>query len=300
MWQQVRRFDPLPARKTRTGPEAPSTCTSRVACRSVGMLKYVHRRHNLDMPAPITFISYSHDSPEHKRWVLDLATRLRGNGVDAILDQWDLGPGGDLPHFMEQAISKSSRVLMICTGRYVEKANQGAGGVGYEKMIVTAELLRQIGSNRVIPIVRQAGTRVLPTFLGSKLYIDLSTADQFETGFDQLLRELLGAPLFQKPPLGAAPTLLGQSRPTPTLPDPVTQFMTALAAIYEQSTSAGAIDTARIRGAMGVSKLFFDHALDLATQQGLVHSSGVKSHLWVQPTGRALMLQLTVDRKGAA
>ena len=97
------------------------------------------------MAAPKVFVSYSHDSPDHKQWVLDLATRLRTCGVDAILDQWDLGPGGDLPHFMEQSIANSVRILMICTERYVQKANAGTGGVGYEKMIVTADLMRQIG-----------------------------------------------------------------------------------------------------------------------------------------------------------
>lgn len=233
-------------------------------------------------------------------WVLELATRLRNNGVDAVLDQWDLGPGGDLPHFMEQSIAKADRILMICTDRYVEKANRGAGGVGYEKMIVTADLLRQIGSNRVIPVVRQAASRQLPTFLSSKLYIDLSSADQFETGFDQLLRELLGAPLFQKPSLAAAPTLLPNTSPVPTLPDPVTQFITALATVYEHSTSSGGVDTDRVRRAMGVSKLFFDHAFDLALQQELVHSTGPKTHLWVQPSGRALMLKLAAGKSSVA
>jgi hypothetical protein len=244
------------------------------------------------MSAPIAFISYSHDSQEHKLWVLELATRLRTSGVDVILDQWDLGPGGDLPHFMEQSISKSSRILMICTDRYVEKANRGTGGVGYEKMIVTADLLRQIGSNRIIPIVRQAGTPLLPTFLSSKLYIDLSSVDQFETGFDQLLRELLGAPLFQKPALGAAPTLLPQSSPAPTLPDPVTQFMTALKKVYEHTSSAGGIEIERVRRAMGATKLFFDHAMDLAREQSLISFSSTRDHIWVQSAGRAFMLKL--------
>ena len=252
------------------------------------------------MTPPTVFISYSHDSQEHKLWVLELATRLRSNGVDAVLDQWDLGPGDDLPHFMEQSITKADRILMICTDRYVEKANCGAGGVGYEKMIVTAELLRRIGSSRVIPVVRQTGSHQLPTFLSSKLYIDLSSADQFETGFDQLLRELLGAPLFRKPALGTAPTLLPKGPPIPTLSDPVTQFMTALSTVYEQSSSSGAVDTERVRRAMGVSKLLFDHAFDLAMQNDLVHSSGQKTHLWVQPSGRALMLKLSVGKSSAA
>ena len=49
---------------------------------------------------PKVFISYSHDSPEHKRWVLELSKKLRNNGVDVILDQWDLSPGDNLTQFM--------------------------------------------------------------------------------------------------------------------------------------------------------------------------------------------------------
>lgn len=249
------------------------------------------------MTAPTAFISYSHDSQEHKLWVLELATRLRRNGVDAVLDQWDLGPGGDLPHFMEQSIARSNRILMICTERYVQKANGGTGGVGYEKMIVTADLLRQIGSNRVIPVIRQTGSFDLPTFLGSKFYIDLSSADRFETGFDQLLRELLGAPLFQKPELGPAPTLTPMSAPVPTVPDPVTRFIAALAFAYERSDSNGAVDTAAVRRAMGVSKLLFDHAFDLAIGEGLIESYGSKAFIWVRPIGRARMLKIEAGNR---
>ncbi|MFM9069791.1 MAG: SEFIR domain-containing protein, partial [Planctomycetota bacterium] len=37
---------------------------------------------------PKVFISYSHDSDEHKALVLGLAERLRTNGVDAGIDQY--------------------------------------------------------------------------------------------------------------------------------------------------------------------------------------------------------------------
>ena len=107
------------------------------------------------MAIPKVFISYSHDSQDHKKWVLDLASRLRNNGVDATIDQWELKPGDDLPHFMESHLRNSDYVLMICSERYVAKANSGTGGVGYEKMIVTADLMRNIDSNKVIPIIRQ-------------------------------------------------------------------------------------------------------------------------------------------------
>jgi len=37
---------------------------------------------------PCVFISYSWDSLEHRQWVAQLATSLRQNGVEVILDQW--------------------------------------------------------------------------------------------------------------------------------------------------------------------------------------------------------------------
>jgi len=247
------------------------------------------------MSHPEVFISYSHDSQEHKLWVMSLATRMRNNGVDAILDQWDLGPGGDLPHFMEQSISRSSRVLMVCTERYVEKANAGTGGVGYEKMIVTSDLVDRIGSNKVIPVVRQSGLPKLPTFLSTKIYIDLSTADKFETGFDQLLRELLNAPLFQKPPLGTAPSLTASLAPTPTRLDPLDQFMIAVASVYEKSGAAGEIRTESVFTKMGRSKLMFDFAFDLAQEKEFVETLHRSELMLVLPAGRARMFELALN-----
>ena len=41
------------------------------------------------MTNPSVFLSYSHDSVAHKAWVRKLAEDLRGQGVDATLDQWN-------------------------------------------------------------------------------------------------------------------------------------------------------------------------------------------------------------------
>src|SRR5437868_4098057 len=94
---------------------------------------------------PRCFISYSHDTGAHKDWVLALATRLMSNGVEVLLDQWDLRLGGDLPMFME-TIGDADRVIAVCTDAYVDKANEGKGGVGYEKMILSAELMENVKS----------------------------------------------------------------------------------------------------------------------------------------------------------
>ncbi len=56
------------------------------------------------MPPPKEFISYSHDSAEHKAWVLKLASDLRGMGVDVGLDQWDLVLGQDVSLFMQTGL----------------------------------------------------------------------------------------------------------------------------------------------------------------------------------------------------
>ena len=157
------------------------------------------------MDIPKVFISYSHDSLGHKQWVLNLATRLRNNGIDAILDQWELEAGDDLPTFMEKHLSTSNYIIMICTERYVKKANKGDGGVGYEKMIITSNLLKNINENKIIPIIKQKGTHNVPTFLKTKLFVDLSLDDEYEFNFDNLLRTIHKSPLLIKPKIGDNP-----------------------------------------------------------------------------------------------
>lgn len=155
---------------------------------------------------PKVFIAYSHDSPEHKRWVSELAAQLRHNGIDAILDQWDLGLGNDITRFMERGIVDADRVLVICTDQYVSKANAGEGGVGYERMIVNAELVQNLGTDKFIPIIRQASRREkTPTFLGTRVYADFRNDSQFDAECEKLIRELHEMPIVEKPPLGKSP-----------------------------------------------------------------------------------------------
>ncbi len=89
---------------------------------------------------PKVFISYSHDNDIHKQWVYNLACGLVENGIDTILDQWDVQLGSNLIRFMEHGLSNSDRVLVVCTDSYNKKSNDGFGGVGYEKIILTGEL----------------------------------------------------------------------------------------------------------------------------------------------------------------
>jgi len=156
--------------------------------------------------APKVFISYSHDNQEHMDWVLTLATRLLANGVNIILDQWDLPLGGDLPSFMESGLTDADRVLAICTSVYVTKADDGQGGAGYEKMILTAQMLGNLTTDRVIPVVREnEGPGVVPIFLSSRLYIDFRDDTKYEEKYAELVREIHGMKIKPRPPLGTNP-----------------------------------------------------------------------------------------------
>jgi len=157
--------------------------------------------------APVrVFISYSHDSEPHKDWVLKLATDLRAGSVDASLDRWDLSLGQDTSAFMQHGISESDRVVPVCTENYVKKADGGSGGVGYERLVVTAELVQNIDTKKFIPLVRDNGLPgKVPKFLGPRLYIDFSDDAQYPAKLRELLREILGVPSEAKPPLGPNP-----------------------------------------------------------------------------------------------
>jgi len=155
---------------------------------------------------PRCFISYSHDSEAHKEWVLNLATRLMSNGVDVILDQWDLYLGSDLPSFMEGGLSDADRVIAVCSENYVIKANQGIGGVGYEKMILTADLMKNITSNKVIPLIRSnESENTTPIFLSTKRYISFKNDSQFEQSYTDLIKEVHGVTAKARPPVGENP-----------------------------------------------------------------------------------------------
>lgn len=155
---------------------------------------------------PTVFISYSHDSDEHKNWVLQLATRLRSNGVDVILDRWNLKFGSDVASFMERGLSSSVRIVCVCSETYVRKANEGKGGAGYEKQIMTAEYINDQNTNWVIPLIRNnSGEKKTPTFLAGRLYISFEEPLLYESKYEELLRDILDEPLLPIPPIGKNP-----------------------------------------------------------------------------------------------
>ncbi len=149
------------------------------------------------------FISYARESKEHKEWVRKLAEKLQNSGVYTLLDQWDMRPGGDVTQYMESSVRESQFVLLVCTPAFCNKANKGEGGVGFEKMIITGEIIEKLPSEKFIPILRSGkGVESIPSYLKSKYWLDFRKEELFEDSFQELLRHILNEPLYKRPSLG--------------------------------------------------------------------------------------------------
>ena len=68
------------------------------------------------------FISYSHDSDEHREQVLALSERLRADGIKTFLDQYVNGsPQQGWPRWMLDQLDAADFVLVVCTKTYYRR-----------------------------------------------------------------------------------------------------------------------------------------------------------------------------------
>ena len=168
---------------------------------------------------PKIFISYSWVK---KQEAIDLAEKLCSHRVDVILDVWDLKPGQDKYFFMEQCVTNPEidKVIMICDKSYTEKANERRGGVGDETMIISPDIYEKATQEKFIPVVIELnddGKPFLPAYLKSRIYIDIS-GDNFEEGYEQLVRTIYEQPEKRKPELGELPDFLLKEESFSVLP----------------------------------------------------------------------------------
>lgn len=158
------------------------------------------------MNNPKVFISYSWTNEEYKAKIRQIAEELVEQGVEVILDQWDLRPGHNRFAFMEQSIERADKVLIMCDKRYVEKANSREGGVGTETSIITPEIYGRSDQEKFIPIIMEAW-ELVPTYMKSNVGIDFRGKNP-KAELDEMLRAIYDEPEYKKPPLGKMPKRL--------------------------------------------------------------------------------------------
>jgi len=150
-------------------------------------------------PGRTVFLSYSWDSPPHQDWISKFAFRLKANGIKVVIDQWNLTLGGSLARFMEAAIESSDFVLLICTPEYKKRADERAGGVGYEQDLMIAERSIVRNYNKFIPVLRAGDWySALPKWISGHLGVDLRDHKYAEDNFQNLVDYLRSAPVIRR------------------------------------------------------------------------------------------------------
>ena len=194
-----------------------------------------------EMSHPKVFISYSHDSTEHADRVLALSDRLRADGIDCILDQYEDSPSVGWPRWMDQQILETDFVLMICTPTYYRrvmgKEQPGVGlGVRWEGNLIYQYFYNEGSLNtKFIPVLlKGANNSAIPTpYQGATYYQPLT-----ETGYESLYRRLTNQPTTPKPALGKRRQLPPRKRKNDFIGDMPNEHSTH--PVTSESSAAGA------------------------------------------------------------
>jgi SEFIR domain-containing protein len=175
---------------------------------------------------PQIFISYSHDSLEHNDRVLGLADRLRADGIDARIDQYESAPPEGWTRWMRNEIRRATFVLIICSEAYQRRAegNEESGkgrGANREGLIIDQAIYDSDGTNEkfIAVILRHTDNVFIPDFL--RPYESEST--ETEDGYEKLYRRLTNQHDVVKRQLGRLRSLpLRERKPYATARPPAT------------------------------------------------------------------------------
>ncbi len=170
---------------------------------------------------PKVFISYSWKSPEHQEIIRTWADRLISDGIDVVIDIYDLSEGDDLFAFMERMVTDESitHVLVFSDKTYAEKADARKAGVGTETQIISKEVYDKVVNSKFIPIIcefNEVGKPYVPTYFKTRFFIDFSSTAKVNENWEQLTRRIYGKPQHIKPKLGNSPLYITSEEDIPT------------------------------------------------------------------------------------
>ncbi|MCZ7385043.1 MAG: FxSxx-COOH system tetratricopeptide repeat protein [Candidatus Methanoperedens sp.] len=247
---------------------------------------------------PKVFISYSHDSEEHMERVLALSDRLRTDGIDCIIDQYETSPPEGWTQWMIKQVKKADSVLIACTKTYQlrfegeEESGKGKGAI-WEGAIITQELYDSQGRNeKFIPVIftPEDETHIPIILRGSTYYIPNT-----EKGYESLKRHLTKQPSIVKPELGKLKSMPPRSRKQEfraqpcNVPFPRNPYFTGREQVLEQlhdalkSDKAAALAQA-ISGLGGIGKT------QTAVEYTYQYRNEYDAVLWVKADSREALI----------
>lgn len=166
------------------------------------------------------FISYTQESVEHSERVLQLSNRLRSEGVDCVLDQYETSPPEGWPRWMDRKIRDAKYVLVICTASYYKRImgeeEEGVGlGIRWEGNLIFQHVYNAgTTNNKFIPVIFEEANKIhIPVPLQGATCYSLARRN----GYEDLYRRLTDQPRIYKPKIGkrrALPEKLAKSSPS--------------------------------------------------------------------------------------
>jgi nucleoside phosphorylase len=153
------------------------------------------------------FISYKWESDDHVAWVRQFATDLRINGIETILDQWEVRLGGSFTDYMQKHVNAANVILFVITPGAVKaaEAEEGKGGaLKFEVQMANARRIKD--GTRIIGIYR-AGERP-PNYLRDHRYADFRDDAKYGASLRELVDDLFGRrgpPPVKRPSFPAPP-----------------------------------------------------------------------------------------------
>lgn len=172
---------------------------------------------------PIVFISYSHDSKEHQDRVLALANKLRSEGIDCAIDQYEDSPPEGWPKWMDRGVRNSDFVLVVCTETYYNRVmgiDSNGNGIKWESTLIYQHLYNAGANNtKFIPVIFGDGEfKNIPEPLQGSTFYEIDKEDSYE----KLYWRLRGIKK-EKPSLGKLRELPEKERKTLFISDLIDQ-----------------------------------------------------------------------------
>ncbi|WP_181771599.1 SEFIR domain-containing protein [Amycolatopsis pittospori] len=164
-----------------------------------------------DNEAPKVFVTYAHDSPEHKDRVRRFAEFLHGQiGLDVHLDQWDDHDRRDWSSWALDHLDTANFVVVIASPDYKRRAegkvahDEGRGSQ-FEAARIRDRMTDNLGREikRILPVVfPQQSVEDIPNFLNPYSTTRYPVETFTEEGVADLLTAITGRARHQRPERG--------------------------------------------------------------------------------------------------
>ena len=219
------------------------------------------------MSAPEVFVS--HASEDKDRFVVEFARRLRENGVDAWLDQWEMKPGDSLvDKIFEEGLKEARAVIVVLSKVSVQKP-------WVREELNTSVVNRISRGTRLIPVV--IDDCEVPESLRSTLWQKVDVL----ADYDQILQRILSAifDVDDKPAIGQPPARFSGSASFISGLTRVDDLALRVIARIQIDEDAGLVDWERLRAEPEIQNL---------PQQELIDSLDILEQYYYIKIGRVL------------